>query len=517
MTDAEFARDRLSIIKDPVKFIKLCWPQVLIYPRQEEILISLRDNDKTVVHAGNMLGKDFITGLATIWFFCSRSPCRVVTSSSGEKQLENVLWGEMRKFINTSRYKLPIHYKHLHIRQISDTHGNLDAMSYVLGIVTKEVETLQGHHLPKGPGGEPATLAICDEASSIDDPFHDAMETWAHRMLIIGNPLPCANFFFRDVKRGSVRHDIKDAFFTKVIRIRAEDSPNVKAGIAGHENIDILPGVLSYGEYLKRRKLWDPIRQCVSLDGLFYEGAEVLLYPPQWLDRAEEIAHALVLNRVPRVAKSMGVDVAEGGDDTVWTIIDRLGVMHQRAQKTTDTSEIPGITVALMREYRVPDDKVLFDAGGGGRQHADYLRRMGYNVRSVPFGASAAPIIERTGVVKGMDKRVEQLETKYIYKNRRCEMYGMLRFNLLDPVNEPGFGIPAEYTELRRQLAPVPLLYDPDGRIYLPPKNRKPGSETKEQTMVDILGCSPDHSDSLVLAVYGLYSKVPKRVMGVPF
>jgi hypothetical protein len=37
-------------------------------------------------------------------------------------------------------------------------------------------------------------------------------------------------------------------------------------------------------------------------------------------------------------------------------------------------------------------------------------------------------------------------------------------------VNEKGWGIPAEYAELRRQLVPIQLEYDEEGRHRLMPK-----------------------------------------------
>jgi phage terminase large subunit-like protein len=85
-------------------------------------------------------------------------------------------------------------------------------------------------------------------------------------------------------------------------------------------------------------------------------------------------------------------------------------------------------------------------------------------------------------------------------------MYHRLRLLLKD-----GFAISKEYVELRRQLAPVPLWYDREGRIYLPPKNAQPGDDEDMVTMTKLIGCSPDQSDALVLAVHGMTSKVHRQ------
>lgn len=41
---------------DPIAFVRLVWPKIKLYDKQREILYSVRDNDETVVPAGNMLG-----------------------------------------------------------------------------------------------------------------------------------------------------------------------------------------------------------------------------------------------------------------------------------------------------------------------------------------------------------------------------------------------------------------------------------------------------------------------------
>lgn len=508
-------------------------------------MYSVRDNDETIVPAGNQLGKDFITGLIVLWFFCSRSPCHVITSSAGQQQLERVLWGEMNQFIQTSRVPLPINVNHMLIRQ-RDLNGAVDPKSYIVGIVTNTEENLQGHHLPRGPNAMPRTLAVFDEASSIADPYYNATDTWAHRKLIIGNPLPCTNFFYRGVKEGDILAPDGKKYFRKVIKIKASDSPNVQL------KEQVIPGIVDYHVYTKRRTLWDKIRQCVGLDAEFYEGAEVKLYPPDWLDRAADLwrtdqedngAGRLARAKMYKdkgldsrfyvrrkmynmyeksvLRRTMGVDTAEGGDDTVWTIIDILGVIHQVSLQTADTSVIVPRTLALMSQYGVLAEDTLFDRGGGGKQHADQLRRQGYNVRTIAFGeapTSAADAQRQPTLTYSNNLRREEAETRYVFKNRRAEMYGLVRYELLDPINEVGFAIPPELVELRRQMAPLPMMYDPEGRIFLPPKD-KPNNNTDSKiiTLREILGCSPDEADSLVLAVFGQFNVMAKKVLGKVF
>ena len=297
----------------------------------------------------------------------------------------------------------------------------------------------------------------------------------------------------------------------KIIRIKAEDSPNVRLALAeiavGLEPSGrvIIPGVKQYWEYKSNRRDWDDHQQCVCLDADWYQGQDVLMYPPEWLNRAESLAASLRGKR--RIAKAIGVDTGEGSADTAWVAVDELGLIDLEARKTPDTSEIPGFTLAFARKHNVPPERVMFDRGGGGYEHACTLRKQGYNVRTVAFGTPITPAKKGRGTIAVLQERIEQDEEKYTYKNRRAEMYHKLRLKLSE-----GYGLPKKYAELRRQLAPVPLWYDEEGRIYLPPKQAKPGDEDKNKvTITKLVGCSPDHSDALVLAIYGMTIKVSRH------
>lgn len=488
----------------PLVFGKFFWPHVEFYDKQREIIESVARDDETYAPAGNQLGKDFVAAFIALEFFLTNQPARVITTSVKDDHLD-VLWGEIDRFLRDSRYPLLadkggyLVYNHHEIRKV-DKNGVLDRYSYLKGQVSKKGEGMSGHHAPN-------TLLIVDEASGVDDMVYDMGIAWAKRILVIGNPNPCTNFFWRGVKAGNLKAKEGGYYHRRVITITAFDSPNVKFGEAQKRqgkipnNEDIVPGVIGYKEYWRRRALWDPVRQTIGLDAEFPEDSTVLMYPPDWLRRSA----AIVGQIQARVGRNfIGIDPAEGGDDTVWCVINDTGILDLVVKRTTDTSIITGDTIALMRQWSVDPNNVVFDAGGGGKQHADRLRQQGYKVKAVAFGG--APTAERTRTLTPIAARRLQDETRLIYKNRRAEMYGILR-ERLNPVSDPGFAIPErgeEYTELRRQLSMIPLTYDEEGRLKILPKDKRTSTST-EQTLKEILGRSPDHLDALVLASFAMW------------
>jgi len=519
-----------QLITDPLKFATLMWPHVHFYDKQIEVIQSIVDDDMTVVPAGNMLGKDFIAGFIVIWFFLSRTPCRIITTSAKDDHLR-VLWGEIKRFVQTAAYPLEVehggplimHHREI-IKRLPD--GSTCPLSYVKGMVASadSIASMQGHHIANTGDGVPRTLFISDESSSVADDYWMMASTWTKRALIIGNTWPCANFFYKAVNGDPLMRDPGGTKFSedgkrcyrRVIRIRAEDSPNIRLALLeksqGKEpsNRVIIEGVKDYLEYQKNLATWDPMQQCVSLRAEFYRGAEIMLFPEEWLARAKQASQSVEARR-QKEKRTLGVDTGEGGDDTVWTICDKYGVLFQDARKTPNTAVIPGLTLAVMREWQVRPEDVLFDRGGGGKEHADLLRSQGHGVRTVGFGEAASDP-NQSRRLKTLKERRDETEERYVYKNRRAEMYGMLRLKL-DPKNPLPFSLPAQYTEVHRQLSPIPLLYDAEGRLYLPPKDKK-NKDSKEVTLKELLGCSPDEADSLVLAVFGLERKSTRATAG---
>lgn len=292
------------------------------------------------------------------------------------------------------------------------------------------------------------------------------------------------------------------SLFRKVLTIAALDSPNVQRELMRRQGVpeDALPpevpGVLSWAEYQARLATWDEERRCVGLEARYYEGPSLKLFPPDRL--AASAANAARLAGTKRRAKAAGVDPGEGAAETALYAADELGVVDELCIRTPDTSDIPALIVGFLEKNGVPDHMCLMDRGGGGKQAYDQLRKMGRKVRTLAFGSPPA-VDGRT-----KDAAVEQAA----YRNVRAQMYGEL-----SDLIAAGFAIPLHMQELRRQLAAVPRLRDGEGRLWLPPKQaRGPGG--REMTMTQLVGCSPDRSDALVLAVHSLLHPERKAQAG---
>jgi hypothetical protein len=313
-------------------------------------------------------------------------------------------------------------------------------------------------------------------------------------------------------------------YYRRVIRIRAEDSPNVQYALAeiaaGLEpsNTVLIPGLLTWQEYKRRRKVWDKRRQTIGLDAQFYEGEEILMWPAPWLAHSIQLAERLKREGIKRRAKIIACDPGEGEADTSISVIDELGLIKLRCWKTPDTSVIKGEMISLGTRFGVRPERWWFDRGGGGKQIADDMRRQGYNVNTVAFGEAATPPPGKTFDAEELKDKEEGRTT---YRNRRIEMYDTLSQACNPTVEVPGtpagFAIAYETDEekeLHRQLGLIPRMWDGNGVMYLPPKTRKDKNST-EVTMTEIVGRSPDHADSLVIARWAQGRPDRRPVVGV--
>ena len=511
---------------DPCGFAAKFWPGLRLAPYQCEILHSVRDNAETWVHAANKMGKSFVAALAAVWWFSTRRSRVVVTARSG-RHLKLVLWPEIKNLFRSMRLEaggrlLPVGFGFRQLEQFVGwplgANGKSDARFYITGLLQNAEESFQGLHLPTLEDGTPTVLVIVDEASNQERWLYDAVSSYAHRILEIGNPMRAEGKFYEVCRAKDQRQVGSERLFRKVIHISGEASPNVRAGLnwaASREATlekrppTILPGILTYEQFLERKANWSPHQVRTRLLGLFPDEDCGQLFPAAWLDAAQRLGRLVEEGRRRRGGRrrsgrpyALGVDVSQGGGDlTAWVVLGRYGVRKLLVRETPNTAEIAGQTIRLMRRFRIAPAWVAFDAGGGGKQIADLLRDRGFEgLLDVTFGAAAD------------DARK--------YKNKRAELYGELSEALAPrqrterllatplerwPRAASCLALPPDDAQLREDLAVLPLLRDAEGRLRLPPKD-KPSRQTSarsERSVRELLGGrSPDRGDALALAYY---------------
>jgi hypothetical protein len=349
-------------------------------------------------------------------------------------------------------------------------------------------------------------------------------------------------------------------YYRRVIRITADDSPNVRDPQANY------PGLLTVEELRHRRLTWDKVRQCVGLDAQFYKGAALLLWPQEWLNRCHSKDFRDRCLGWP--AEAIGVDPGEGVANTSLCAVNRFGIKELLSARTPDTASIPGEVLAFMKKHGVPPEKVAFDRGGGGKQHADRMKAMGYKVSTVAFGGH--PELEMKRGLHMLESRKQVHDEQYQYLNMRAQMYheaslccdpsgwvngfptvmetveGLTNRELVEDaisglargiqqapgetveewrirrarlegqkvIANVGFYIPPPddepYVRLRQQLAVMPRLTDQEGRFWMYPKDVKDKTDptrANTPTLVKLIGHSPDEADSFVVGVHRMIHK----------
>lgn len=163
---------------------------------------------------GHSIGKDFVSGYIAVYFFLTRSPCRIVTTSAKGDHLQ-VLWGEINNFIQTCKYKLdykkggPLVLNHQHIRKMNmggPLKGTMCSLSYITSLVAApdSMASLGGHHVAHTGDGIPRALLIADECSSVPEGYFTVASPWRHRALFIGNTWEGAPWWKRNIEEGDI-------------------------------------------------------------------------------------------------------------------------------------------------------------------------------------------------------------------------------------------------------------------------------------------------------------------------
>lgn len=163
---------------DPVGFVRYVLEVRYLTVRQIEILESVRDNRETNVPAGYNVGKTFIAACIVLWWVFARGGVAVTTAPT-KRQVEKLLWREVRKMYDRAQGKLGGHRGEVSV-YLSET-----AQAWGFTASQHSEDSAAGTH-------EENLLAIIDEANGVSRAIDNAFKGWIggakNRGLRIGNP-----------------------------------------------------------------------------------------------------------------------------------------------------------------------------------------------------------------------------------------------------------------------------------------------------------------------------------------
>lgn len=435
-----------------------------IWSGQEQIMESVRDHAETCARSCHGIGKTFVGSRTALWFLNAFENSIVITTAPTFRQVEKMMWKEMRDAMNKSKVRLAG-------KMLKTPNLRIDEKWYAVGLSTKDGDAFQGFHAEH-------ILVIADEASGIPEKIYDAIDgvtTSQHaRILLLGNPTnPLGRFAksFKDPTTGKIHISAWDTPNFKINGIKNAEHL-IELGNAGKlENMPVPYPFLITPMWAYRRALQWGINSPMwmsRVEGNFPEDADDVLIPLWKVEAAmsEERRLTVVKNLEKR---RTGLDVARFGDDkTVFAT--RFGYWFEplvRLAKKSTTETFGKLKVLAQYPYFVDDIGV----GGGVTDNASEqkLDVYGINVNNVA-------------------------KDKETFANLKSELAWKFR-EMIDDVYLP-------YDEqLLAQLSNIKFKYI-GGRIAV---------EQKDEVKARTHGQSPDDADAVFLSIADYYVKQKKK------
>lgn len=329
------------------------------WSKQEEIILSVRDNRYTTVRACHDVGKTYIASRTALWFLYSHPQSIVVTTAPTMRQVENLLWRELRAAHESSRQPLG--------GEPLKTRLDIAPDWYAIGASSGDPDKLQGFHAASGD-----ILIIIDEAAGVNEDAFEAIEgmmtSEKARMLMIGNPTSDS---------GSFRASHHSWTYANKIHISVFDTPNfVENGIknvddlkeAKLDKVDIVSPYLVSPRWAQEKiDTW-------GIDSPMFQARVLGNFPSQSVNTIIPLNYIELAYEKERIEKlkakggplRLGVDPARfGNDETV--ITPRYGgyIPKQEIHSKEDTQA----TAGRILQYRSPRPVFIgidVDGLGGG-------------------------------------------------------------------------------------------------------------------------------------------------------
>jgi phage terminase large subunit len=409
---------------------------------------------RVTVRSCESAGKSYLAARIVLAFLYNHPPATVITTAPTNRQVEDVLWREIRGAFAQSKMALEGNLT----RKQLDINENW----FAVGFSTDEPERMLGYHNVN-------VLVIGDDAAGLSNDIYGAMEnplsTGNTHLLLISNPTQSVGAF----------RDTFNSELYKKYHISAFDTPNLKTFGITQEDIESgewktkwngqempFPQLISPVKVAERFKEWGKGSYLYSV---FILGD----FPEAGIDNLCKLSdiESAMSRKLPEEAydknlKVAALDVARyGDDDSVFAVRQGNKVLETVTWGHRDSIYTAGRAARLIKEHRPV--RTYVDVVGLGAGIYDILKKeIGGEFKVMEF-----------------DSGKPALDTER-YLNRRAEGYWEFNQKLTDQVLE----LPNS-DNLKAQLADIRYTYNARGLLQIESKEDAKSRGSKSPDIAD--------------------------------
>ena len=429
-----------------------------LWTMQKAIAQSTFYHPRTTVRSCESSGKTFAAAGIILAFLYNYPPATVITTAPTNRQVEDILWREIRIAFSKSRYPLEGNLTRKQL-EISENH-------FAVGFATDEPERMLGYHNVN-------VLVVGDDAAGLSQEIFGAIENPLSagntHELLLSNPTQSI---------GSFRDTFESDLYKKY-HISAFDTPNLSSFGITQEDIESgaweekwagrelpFPQLISPQKVAERYKNWGKgsYLYVVFVMGDFPEAGVNNLCRLSDIEAA--MSRELDRKEYDKELRVAALDVARYGDDECCLairqgnkVLDTITWGHQESTYTI------GRTARLIKEYRPA--RTYIDVVGLGAPVYDVLKKeIGEEFKILEFDSGKEPL------------------DKERYLNRRAE--GFWDFNKM--LVDGKLDLPHS-DKMKAQLADIRYTYTTKGLLQI---------ESKEDAK-DRGSKSPDVADAVMM------------------
>lgn len=318
----------------------LTWQQSLVCYGIDKSLRGTVPSRISIV-SGHGIGKSMILSIIILWFLFIHPDCQVACTSPGREQMYDVLWKEIKKWIDKMPKEMGAMYEwqtsHVRMKESPETW-----FARAKTASPENTEALAGVHADN-------VLIAVDEASGVDEPIFETMEgalTGGNILvIIISNGTRSMGYFY------DTHH--KDSERWQNFSFSSLDSPRVD-----QKFIDAIVG--KYGS--------DSVQYAIRIEGKFPD--EGVMDDKGYVQLFnEKDIHIVPFDHewkpVGRVTGALDAS-GEGQDESEWAVRDRMRAAVVAEEKISTAASMAVKSITICDKYQVDPYDFVIDSFGKG-------------------------------------------------------------------------------------------------------------------------------------------------------